>query len=82
MRDFWTGLGLLFRLSALTLGAALGSLLLGIWLDQLMGTAPIFTLGLMVLGIVAGTIGVYRTVKQANQTLADQAHRLDHGGKE
>ncbi len=82
MRGTWSGLGLLFRLSALTLGAAFGSLLLGIGLDQRMGTAPIFTLCLMVVGIVAGTIGVYRTVKQANQTLADQVHRSDHGGQE
>lgn len=82
MRGTWAGLGLLFRLSAFTLGAAFGSLLLGIWLDQRMGTAPILTLCLMVLGITAGTLGVYRIVKQANQTIADQDRRSEHGGKE
>jgi F0F1-type ATP synthase assembly protein I len=82
MRDTWTGLGLLFRLSAFTLGAAFGSLLLGIWLDRTMGTAPICTLFLMVFGIVLGTISVYRTVRAANEALANAGQRQDSkGGK-
>jgi F0F1-type ATP synthase assembly protein I len=78
MRGSLVGLGLFFRLSALTLGAAFGSLLLGIWIDRTLGTAPIGTLCLMVLGIVFGTISVYRTVKQANDEIADADQ--DHKG--
>lgn len=80
MRDVFTGLGMLFRLSALTLGAAFGSLLFGIWLDRMLGTTPFATLCLMVLGIVVGTIATYRTVKQANDAIADAGHRKDSSG--
>ncbi len=80
MRDTWLGLGLLFRMSALTLGAALGSVLLGIWLDRTLGTTPMITLGLMLLGVIGGTIAMYRVVNKANQRIAD--HRNDsRGGK-
>jgi F0F1-type ATP synthase assembly protein I len=75
MRGTWTGLGLLFRLSALTLGAAFGSLLLGIWLDRTLGTAPFGTLCLMVIGILGGTIGIYRAVREANQQVSGAGHR-------
>lgn len=80
MRGTITGLGLLFRLSALTIGAAFGSLLLGIWLDRTLGTAPLMTLCWMVLGILIGTLGVYRTVKEANQAIADASHLNDLPG--
>ncbi len=70
MRNTWTGLGLLFRLSAMTFSAIFGSLLVGILLDRILGMAPFGTLCLMVLGILIGTISVYRTVKEANQQLS------------
>ena len=82
MRNTLTSLGLLFRLSALTLGATFGSLLLGIWLDRMMGTAPIGTLCLMTGGIFVGTLGIYRIVRQANQVIANQDRRSDNGGRE
>ncbi len=69
MHETWTRLGLLFRLSALTLGATLGSLALGIALDRLLGTAPCGTLCLMIMGIWLGTLAVYRSVKEANEQL-------------
>jgi hypothetical protein len=69
MRGTWTGLGLLFRLSALTLGATFGTLLLGIWIDGSLGTAPCATLGLGMFGIFLGTIGAYRAVKEANDRI-------------
>ncbi len=80
MRGTWTELGLLFRLSALTLGAAFGSLLFGIWLDHILGTAPFSTLCLMVVGILVGTIGVYRTVSETYRQIADGNHRKDSTG--
>lgn len=70
MQNTWTGWGLLFRLSALTLSTTFGSLLVGILLDRLLGMAPFGTLCLMVLGILIGTISVYRIVKEANQQLS------------
>jgi hypothetical protein len=70
MRGTWTGLGLLFRLSALTLGATFGTLLLGIWIDGSFGTAPWVTLCLGVFGILLGTIGAYRAVKEANDRIS------------
>jgi F0F1-type ATP synthase assembly protein I len=70
MRDTWTGLALVFRLSALTLGATFGSLLLGILIDRTLSTAPLGTLCLMVIGILIGTVGVYRSVKEANQQIS------------
>lgn len=81
MRGTWNSLNLLFRLSALTLGAAFGSLLLGIALDRLMHTAPFGTLCLMVVGILIGTISVYRAVQREYQSIAAQDHRTDNGGK-
>jgi F0F1-type ATP synthase assembly protein I len=70
MRGTWEALGLLFRLSALFTASAFGSLLLGIWLDRTLGTAPFGTLILMIAGIVVGTIAVYRIVTEANQNLS------------
>jgi F0F1-type ATP synthase assembly protein I len=70
MRGTWTSLGLLFRLSALTLGATFGTLLLGIWIDRSLGTAPWVTLCLGVSGILIGTIAAYRAVKEANDRIS------------
>jgi F0F1-type ATP synthase assembly protein I len=64
MRGLQTNLGLLFHLSALTLGATLGPLLLGVFLDRTLGSAPFITLGLTILGILAGTVAIYRIVNQ------------------
>lgn len=72
MRETWTGLSLLFRLSALTLGATFGFLALGLVLDRVLGSAPFATLCLMVLGIWLGMLAVYRTVKEANEQVYSQ----------
>ncbi|MBI5032642.1 MAG: AtpZ/AtpI family protein [Chloroflexi bacterium] len=80
MRGTVTGLALLVRLSALTLGAAFGSLLIGIFLDRTLGIAPFGTLCLMVFGILVGTISTYRTVQQANDAITDDDDRKDSTG--
>ncbi len=77
MRETWTGLGLLFRVSALTLGATFGSLGLGLALDYALGSAPFGTLCLMVMGIWLGTLAVYRSVKQANEQIIAQSRRKE-----
>ncbi len=74
MHELWSGLALLLRVSALTISATFGAILLGIWLDRILGTAPFGTLCWVVLGITIGTIGVYRMVNEANQHVS--------GGKE
>ncbi len=66
LSELWVRVALLFRLSALTIGVTIGSLLLGILLDRTLGTAPFGTLCWMVLGITIGTVGVYRIVREAN----------------
>lgn len=78
MRETWTGLGLLFRLSALTLGATFGSLALGIVLDGALGSAPFGTLCLMIMGIWLGTLAVYRSVKQANEQIIQSRTKEKH----
>jgi F0F1-type ATP synthase assembly protein I len=69
MREMWTGLSLLFRLSALTLGATFGSLALGLALDHALGSAPFGTLCLTILGIWLGMLAVYRSVKEVNEQI-------------
>ena len=64
MRDTWSSLALFFRLSALTLGATFGSLLLGLFLDRTLGTAPFGTLCLSLLGILGGAVAIYRVVNE------------------
>jgi len=80
MRETWTGIALVFRLSALTLGATFGSLLVGIWIDRTFGTAPFGALVLIVIGILSGTIGVYRIVQDAYRQLADKQDENDSRG--
>ncbi len=70
MRELSSGLALLFRVSTLTTSATFGAILLGIWLDRFLGTAPFGTLCCVVIGITIGTIGVYRMVNQANQRVS------------
>jgi F0F1-type ATP synthase assembly protein I len=65
MRETWTGVALVFRLSALTLGATFVPLVIGVWIDRTFRTAPFGALSLIVLGILGGTIGVYRIVQDA-----------------
>ena len=68
MRDWRDGVNatqLFFQLSALLLTAILVPLLLGIWLDRTMGTAPYSTLCLSVLGVLGGTAAIYRVVNRA-----------------
>ncbi len=61
-RDPLSGIQLFFQLSALLLVATFAPLLIGLWLDRTLGTSPFGTLCLVVLGLFAGTIGVYRVV--------------------
>jgi F0F1-type ATP synthase assembly protein I len=83
MRETITGIALVFRLSALTLGATFAPLLIGIWIDRTFGTAPFGALICIVLGILGGTVGVYRIVQDAYHQLAPPGDQNNsQGGNE
>jgi F0F1-type ATP synthase assembly protein I len=64
-RDSVTATQLFFQLSALLLIAILVPLLLGIWFDRNMGSAPYATLCLSMVGVLGGTAAIYRVVNRA-----------------
>ncbi len=63
-RDMST-LSLVTQLGLTVVTALILSLLLGIWLDSVLGTRPILTLVFSLIGIFVGTFGVYRLVTRA-----------------
>ncbi len=63
-RDSLFGFGLVIQLTVIVVVAGVGPLLLGVFFDRLLHTAPFITLFLMVLGTTLGTIAVYRQVNE------------------
>ena len=55
----------LLGLGGLLIGAVVGGLVLGLVLDQLAGTAPLFVLLGIAVGIVIGGIGFWTRVRAA-----------------
>lgn len=55
-------LGLLLQLGWTMVGALVVGLAVGLWLDSALGTRPWATLAFTLLGIAAGTYGVYRLI--------------------
>ncbi|MCL5265041.1 MAG: AtpZ/AtpI family protein [Chloroflexi bacterium] len=49
-----------------------GSLLVGIWLDQTLHTSPLGVLFFSLLGIIIGSVAVYRQVVQAINAAAEE----------
>jgi F0F1-type ATP synthase assembly protein I len=64
-RDQILGCSLVIQLTITVVVAAFLPLLLGIWLDRLLHTSPFITLFMMIFGITAGTVVVYRNVAAA-----------------
>jgi F0F1-type ATP synthase assembly protein I len=63
MRQGWAGpLSLITQLGLTIVLSILLGLVLGLWVDAHFGTKPWATLILSLLGIVAGSFGVYRLV--------------------
>lgn len=57
-----SGYGMAVRL-AIEMVAALGvSVFLGLWIDGELGTAPLFLIAFLVMGMGAGVLNVYKTV--------------------
>ncbi len=73
MRRLAVSLALVLQVSSIVLCSVLGPLLLGVWLDRKLGSAPWLTLILMAIGLGLAVFGTYRMVKRIN----DQA---DGGG--
>lgn len=74
-------------LSASSVGLELGlcvglGLLAGFYLDKYLGTTPWMLLLWMVLGLAAGFRGVFRAIKRADVTAADEAHELGGLGED
>jgi ATP synthase protein I len=63
MREGWAGpLALISQLGVTVVGSILLGLVLGLWVDAHFGTRPWGTLTLSLLGILAGSYGVYRLI--------------------
>lgn len=65
MSQDWRPLTLVTQVGLTIAVTLLLSLLLGLWLDSLLHTSPLLTLVFSLVGIVAGTISVYRMVSEA-----------------
>lgn len=61
---------LALQLSSLLIGFLLGSILIGLWVDQQAQTAPFGTLSGMLIGIVLSTIAIYRQIGGIYQQIA------------
>jgi F0F1-type ATP synthase assembly protein I len=66
MRRLAVSLGLALQVSSVVLCSVLGSVLLGMWIDLHLKSAPCLTLALMVIGLGLAVFGTYRLVKRAN----------------
>lgn len=63
-------------LSASSVGLEMGisvllGVLAGLWIDNKLGTSPLFMLVFIVLGLIAGFRGVIRAMKRADRAAAD-----------
>jgi ATP synthase protein I len=62
MQRDWGPLALVTQLGLTMVVSILLGLVLGLWVDSHFGTRPWGMLGLSLLGIAAGTVGVYRLI--------------------
>jgi ATP synthase protein I len=84
-RAMSSGYGMALRL-AIEMVAALGvSVFLGLWIDGKLGTAPLFMIIFLIMGMGAGFINVYRAVSgfthgSLRGPVQDRRGRDDNGG--
>jgi ATP synthase protein I len=69
------GYGMAIRLAMETVAALAVSVGLGLWLDSLLGVAPLFLIILLVMGMAAGVMNVYRAV--SGFTYGQLLHKRD-----
>ena len=79
MREGWGGsLALITQLGVTVVVSILIGVVLGQWVDAHFGTRPWGTLGLSLVGILAGSAGVYRLVVMSiDQAVADRKRTDD-----
>ncbi|HVC34619.1 MAG TPA: AtpZ/AtpI family protein [Chloroflexota bacterium] len=70
----WGPLALITQLGLTMVGSILFGLLLGLWIDAHFGTRPWATLVLSLLGIAAGSFGVYRLISATIEESVEQRH--------
>jgi F0F1-type ATP synthase assembly protein I len=76
-------LSLAMNLSWTMLFSLLIPLLAGIWLDNKLGSAPLFILIGALLGILAATVGVARiAIRSFGPTVGDEADQSQTNGEE
>lgn len=79
-RAMASGYGMALRL-AIEMVAALGvSVFLGYWIDDALGTAPLFMIILLIMGMGAGFINVYRAVSGFTHGSLGDPSRKRNGG--
>ena len=76
------GYGMAIRLAMEMVAAIAVSVGLGLWLDSLMGVAPLFLIILLIMGMAAGVMNVYRAVSgfTHGQLLQQQGKDKDKSG--
>lgn len=80
-RAMGKGYGMAIRLVAEMIAALVVSVALGLWLDSLMGVAPLFLMILLVMGMAAGVMNVYRAVSGfSHGQLLGKQNKDDEGG--
>jgi len=63
-RKLFSSMGLVTGLGLSAVGSLLVGVLLGLFVDRMLHTAPLFLIIGILLGLAAATIGVYRLVMQ------------------
>jgi len=71
-RDPLNGIDLVFQLSVLLIVTTVGPLVLGIWIDRAANTSPLATLCLVILGVLGGTVLIYRIIQDAYKRIGGQ----------
>jgi ATP synthase protein I len=74
MRQDWGPLALITQLGITMVGSIVLGLLLGLWLDSHFGTKPWATLIFSLIGIGAGTFGVYRLIATSIAQATEARH--------
>ena len=73
LKNETSGLGQAFRIGTELVSALIVGVILGWWLDDLLGTSPWLKIIFIVLGIGAGILNVYRTGMRMAEDLHDSA---------
>ena len=75
MRRDMAPLALISQLGLTMVGSILLGLVIGLWIDAHFGTKPWATLILSLVGVLVGSISVYRLVVTSIDQAADELHR-------